>query len=675
MNSSNKAANELIHETSPYLLQHAYNPVNWLPWGKEALEKAKSENKAILISIGYSACHWCHVMEHESFEDSLVAKIMNEHFICIKVDREERPDIDQVYMNAVQLMTGRGGWPLNCFATPDGKPFYGGTYFPKDDWQNLLSQLSDLYQNQPEKVLEYAEKLTLGVRSSELIEKQEIAKQFKNEDLKIGIDKWKAQFDTHEGGNNYAPKFPIPNNYEFLLHYASALKDNEVLEHLHLTLKKMAYGGIYDQIAGGFARYSTDMEWKVPHFEKMLYDNAQLVSLYTKAYQAEKNPIYKHIVSETLDFIARDFTDKTGAFYSAYDADSEGEEGKFYVWKKEELKALLGADFELAQHYFNINEKGYWEHENYILLRDKDNGELAQHFNLNEIEFAKRIQKIKNILLTERSKREKPGLDDKSLTSWNALMLKAYAEAYLCFGERKYLEAAEKNAQFILKLQKKSDGGLYHSYKEGISKLNGYLEDYCFTIEAFIALYQATSNVAYLEEASQLMEYSIKHFYDQESGMFFFTSNEDEALIARKTEISDNVIVASNSSMAHSLFRLGLIYDHASHINMSKQMLSNVKNQINTHLSSYSNWALLLLQMANPYYEVAISGKNANEKLHELQQSYFPNCLFLVSKEESTIPLLENKFIQDKTMIYVCENKVCQLPVENPAEAIKQIQF
>ena len=667
--------NALIHETSPYLLQHAHNPVDWMPWGEAALEKAKTENKPLLISIGYSACHWCHVMEHESFEDTSVAKIMNANFVCIKIDREERPDIDQIYMNAVQLMTGSGGWPLNCFATPDGRPFFGGTYFPKAKWLDVLEQINVVYTDNPEKVEEYASQLTEGVKNSELIQRVDNDDQFSLDSLEKGINSWKTAFDPNYGGNNRAPKFPIPNNYDFLLNYYFHSKDEAIKEHVLLTLEKIAYGGINDLVGGGFARYSTDLQWKVPHFEKMLYDNAQLLSLYSKAYQLNKNPLYKKVVAETVQFIEEELTAENGALYSALDADSEGEEGKYYVWKKEELKQILGEDFEIAKVYFNINSYGLWEHENYVLIRDKSNEELAQQLKLDLTTFETKVESIKSTLKEKRKERIKPGLDDKSLTSWNALTIKGLSDAYLTFGEEKYLDKAIENASFILKSQKKDDGGLWHSYKEGRSTINGYLEDYCFTIEAFIALYEATFDESWLKQSKELADYVIEHFFDEQSGLFFFTNNNDPKLIARKTEITDNVIPSSNSSMAKGLFLLGKYFENEEYSKMSDQMLRNVIPQFDTYLPSYSNWGILLMQNSQAFYEVAICGKEAQQKAKELTVEFNPNKMLIgSSSDKSTLPLLELKWIDGQTTIYVCENKVCQLPVTESSKAIQQLK-
>ncbi|MEO6903636.1 MAG: thioredoxin domain-containing protein [Bacteroidia bacterium] len=666
--------NALINETSPYLLQHAHNPVNWYAWNDATLEKAIQENKLMLISIGYSACHWCHVMEHTSFEDEKVAQLMNDHFICIKVDREERPDIDQVYMLAVQLMTGQGGWPLNCFALPDGRPVYGGTYFPKDKWINLLLNLADLYKNDPAKMQEYAIQITQGVKLAELVKVNDKQEYLSIDLLHECYKNWKSQFDTIEGGPNKAPKFPLPNNYLFLLRYAfaaDASEKREVLDHVNLTLTKMAFGGIYDQLGGGFARYSVDGNWKVPHFEKMLYDNAQLVTLYCEAYQATKNPLYKQVVYETLAFVKRELTSPEGCFYAALDADSEGEEGTFYVWRKEELETLLKDKFNLFADYFNINERGFWE-ENYILLRHDTDEQIALKHNISVAQLQKEIQQIKKQLLTVRNNRVRPGLDDKTLTSWNALMLSAYVEAYSVFNELSFLTIAEKNAHFIIEKQLEGNR-LNHSYKNGKSTINGYLEDYCFIIEAFIALYESTFNEAYLQKANDLTAYCLIHFKDKNTGMFFFTSDEDKALISRKMELSDNVIPASNSCMAKNLFKLGHHFENEEYLNTSRKMLNNIIPEMVNYGAGYSNWAMLLIYFSKPFYEIAIVGKTVEEKRKEFNNYYFTNRIFTGCKKSSTLPLLKNRTAEE-TNIYVCANNTCYKPVNSITEAMKQIE-
>jgi len=669
--NEHKYTNDLIDESSPYLLQHAHNPVNWMAWGEPAFKKAEEEGKLILVSIGYSSCHWCHVMEHESFENEEVAQVMNDNFVCIKVDREERPDVDQIYMNAVQLMTGSGGWPLNCFTLPDGRPVYGGTYFPKTQWVDILGKLAHSYATDKQKVIEYADNLTNGIQKSELIETKKENVQFSNDRLDEMMVNWSRNFDNLRGGPNRSPKFPLPNNYDFLMQYAHQYQDSATMNQVELTLEKMAFGGIYDQIGGGFARYSTDSDWKVPHFEKMLYDNAQLVSLYSHAYQRKKNPLYKEIVYQTLGWVEREMTTKEGAFYSALDADSEGEEGKYYVWTKDEIKAVVGDDYELIKSYYNLNQKGLWE-GNYILLRNESDSSIADEFEMSVPDLRKRINQLNDKLLLKRAERIRPGLDDKSLTSWNAMMTVGYLDAYQSFGEKSFLDAALKNLSWLEKNQLQKNGALYHTFKKGKAKIDGFLEDYCFVIELYIKFYEVTFNEDYLERAKELMRYSINHFQDENSGMFFFTSDEGAQLIARKMEISDNVIPASNSVMARNLWKLGTLFDNEEYKEKSKQMLANVYDNIHTYGAGYSNWGMLVMHIVEPYFEVAIMGENWEKQLRELNTHYTPNKV-LMGGTEGRLPLLQGK-VSTETTIYVCVNKTCKLPVDNITEALKQMK-
>ena len=674
MTEEHKYTNSLVNETSPYLLQHAHNPVNWHPWNEETLAKAKKEDKLLLISIGYSACHWCHVMEHESFEDSAVAKVMNDNFICIKVDREERPDVDQIYMTAVQLMNNRGGWPLNCIALPNGQPFWGGTYFRKDDWKKQILQMANIYKTDKNRVIEFAGRLTKGIQQTENIVENTDEIDFKWKDLDNMVSPWSEKFDNTEGGTNGAPKFPMPNAYNFLLKYGHLSNNPEVSEHVELTLDKMAFGGIYDQIGGGFARYSVDKYWKAPHFEKMLYDNGQLVSLYSEAYLKHQKPLYKEVVFETLEFIERELMAENGAFYSALDADSEGEEGKFYVWNEQELKSLIIEDFSIFKDYYNINGKGLWEHGNYILLRKDSKERIAKKHTISISDLESKIKNWKKVLMGARDKRIRPGLDDKSLTSWNSLMLKGYIDAYMTFGEKHHLDIALKNGNFIINTQMSEDGKLLHSYKDGRSTINAYLEDYSLTISAFIRLYEATFDTKWITYSEKLTEYAIAHFYDTKSGMFFFTSDLDPELVARKMEINDNVIPASNSVMANSLFDLGTILGKDNYKEMSIKMLNNVKPDMDSYASGYANYATLMLKQVSPYYEIAIVGKDAHDKTMQMNTRYNPNTLFIGSFKESNLELLEGKYVEGTTMIYVCENKVCQLPTTEIKQALKQIK-
>jgi uncharacterized protein YyaL (SSP411 family) len=674
--STAKHTNLLAQESSPYLLQHAHNPVNWQGWNDTAWAEAKEKNKLVLISIGYSACHWCHVMEHESFEDEQVAKIMNEHFICIKVDREERPDVDQVYMMAVQLMTGQGGWPLNCFATPDGRPVYGGTYFQKAQWMNILLNLADVWKTEPDKVYEYAEKLTEGVQKAELISVKNTEGDPEPDTLINSWVNWSKRVDNQEGGPNKAPKFPLPNNYLFLLHLGQSelLPPEEAKKlnsHLALTLKKMAFGGIYDQIGGGFSRYATDRLWKIPHFEKMLYDNAQLISLYAEGYRLTKDPLYKQIVFETIDFSTRELCSAEGIFYSALDADSEGEEGKFYVWEKEELKTVLGSDFQIFAAFYNINDIGLWEHGNYILLRKSEASVISSQFNIPEEELEQKIRSWKSQLLQIREKRIRPGLDDKSLCSWNALMITACTDAYIVFNETRFLDTAITCAKGLLLKLRRTDGGLYHSYKNGKATVNGFLEDYCFLIEACIGLYESTFNESWLKTAEELCNYVMEHFKDPQSAFFFFTSYLDPALIARKFELSDNVIPASNSSFAKCLFLLGHFLERQDYTALARKMLLHLQAEITQYGAGYSNWGILQLWLNRPFYEVVIVGKDVDEKHQELRQHYLPNLIFAGSKGTSDWPLIRNKYKEGQTLIYVCWNHTCLAPVTEVSEVLQ----
>lgn len=664
--------NNLIKESSPYLLQHANNPVNWYAWNDETLALAKKENKLILVSIGYSACHWCHVMEHESFEDEGVANIMNQHFINIKVDREERPDIDMVYMGAVQLMTGQGGWPLNCFALPDGRPIYGGTYFPKQQWLNVLENLADLYKTNPDKAREYATNLTDGLEKLEMPKANDDNK-FDIKTLQHSVQKWKQSFDAEYGGPNRAPKFPLPNNYLFLLHYNFYENDVIVKKHLELTLTKMAWGGIYDQLGGGFARYSTDVLWKVPHFEKMLYDNAQLVSLYTQAYKQTKNELYKKVVYETIEFVKQELTNDQGGFYSALDADSEGVEGKYYVWEKEELHRLLKNDFEIFVDYYCVNEVGYWEDENYVLMRDADDSVISLKHNLSVTELHEKITACKHILLQEREKRVKPGLDNKVLASWNGLMCKALTEAYLIFDEEEFKALAITNANYLVSNYCKEKGHLLRVTNNNNS-ISGFLEDYAFVIDAFLSVYLITANEDWLLKAKELNDYTNTYFYDAKNNTFFFTDSSQEKLVVRKAEWSDNVIPASSSQMAINLYKLSIYFDDLSYRKIAENLLKSVIKEIKNYGPGYSNWALLLLQILKPQTEIVIVGKSVIKKMTELYKQTPPNVIFALSETKSDLPLLKDRYVEGQTLFYVCKNNSCLLPGKTIEEALKQIE-
>ncbi|MBL0310837.1 MAG: thioredoxin domain-containing protein [Bacteroidetes bacterium] len=660
--------NELIHETSPYLLQHAHNPVDWMPWNEQTLQKAKNENKLLIISIGYSACHWCHVMEHESFEDTTVAKLMNEHFVSIKVDREERPDVDQIYMDAAQLLTGGGGWPLNAIALPDGRPIYAGTYFPNEKWKQVLHYFADYWQNKRGEALQRAEQITQGIKGMDgFALDSNTPAIFSPNDRSMIFDRLDAGMDYDLGGRKGAPKFPMPITYQYLLQNYYYTGNPKALKAVTATLDGMMNGGIYDQLGGGFARYSVDERWEIPHFEKMLYDNAQLVSLYAEAYRLTKNERYKEVVYETLDFVERELSDSSGGFYSALDADSEGEEGKFYVWSYEELKQILGIDFEDFKKVFRISPGGNFEGRKNNLVRI-ENSELKPEI------VAQNLKKWKEKLLKERGKRIRPALDDKILTSWNALMLMGYTNAYESFSDQKFLDRALVLASFLRDKMLQPDGSIRRNYKNGKTSINGFLDDYSFTIQAFIALYEVTFDEQWLLLANEMSEYVIQHFYNIQTGLFFYTSISDAPLIARKTETSDNVIPASNSSMANALYRLGLIDDREDYIQKAEKAISKVKDNMLTHPAYYANWAILMDYLMEEPFEVAIVGKDAKELKQTLQQHFLPHAVFLGSTSQSNLPLLKDKMKNDGTYIYVCRNKTCKLPVKTVEEALVQMK-
>ncbi|OFY64603.1 MAG: thioredoxin [Bacteroidetes bacterium RIFCSPLOWO2_02_FULL_36_8] len=667
---TDKKPNHLLRQTSPYLLQHLYNPVDWYPWGVEALEKAKKEDKPILVSIGYSACHWCHVMEKECFENDSIADFMNENFISIKVDREERPDIDQIYMDALHTMQRQGGWPLNCFLTPDTKPFYGGTYFPPDRWLQVLHNINENYRNKKKEIEKLAEDVTQHSNQPYLpdFEPKSENKQITLMELNDAFSTMESGFDKRLGGFQRAPKFPMPAIYKFLFGYYQLSGDKKALEQTLLTLNKMSEGGIYDQLGGGFARYSTDVYWLVPHFEKMLYDNAQLISLYCHGYQITKNERFKRVIKETLDYIFREMTSQEGGFFSSQDADSEGKEGFYYLWKMDELKSLLGADLDLFSDYFDVKPSGNWEFSANILNRATEDETFCKKHNLTQEELFRKLTAWNEKLLPVRMKRIHPNLDDKILASWNGLMLKTLTDAYKTTGDENYRKTAIKNAQFLK--EKMSDKNfLFHSYKEGKTNVSGMLEDYAFVINAFIGLYEITFDEIWLEDAKNYLDYALLNFWDEKENLFFFTSG-DTKLIARKKELFDNVIPASNSQMAINLYKLGLFFDKADYIEKSKSMFSLIKPFLSKNLSHTANWATLACMFSTPTAEIAICGKEADKLRKEMQATFFPNALFMGGTQEGKLPLLENKYSQDVTRIFICFNKTCKMPVETVKSAM-----
>ncbi|MBD1397834.1 thioredoxin domain-containing protein [Pontibacter sp. JH31] len=674
--AKNKKPNRLIQESSPYLLQHAHNPVDWYPWGDEALQKAKQEDKPILVSIGYAACHWCHVMEHQSFENDKIAKVMNEHFVCIKVDREERPDVDAVHMDALQAMGVQGGWPLNVFLNSDAKPFYGGTYFSPQQWVTLLLNIAEAYQKNRQELDQSAEQFVQHLNQSELTryglhESEASVSEHEFEQLYQNLAK---QFDKKHGGLGRAPKFPMPTNYLFLLRYYHHVGDETALKHLNLTLHEMAYGGIYDQIGGGFARYSVDEKWLVPHFEKMLYDNGQLVSLYAEAYLLTKDPLYKDVAYETIAFVERELMSEEGGFYSSLDADSEGVEGKFYVFTREELQDLVGEEEPIMTKYYHATTTGNFEHGQNILHRRISDEHFAKENELELEVLEEMVKTWKEKLMEARAKRIRPGLDDKILCSWNALMLKGLADAYYTFGNKHFLHLATRNAEFMLQRFKKGDR-LYHNYKKGTASIEGFLEDYALFIRALIRVYEITFDEKYLQEARQLVHYTLANFFDEQEKLFFFTDQNAQRLVARTKELLDNVIPSSNSVMATNLYLLGLYFNEERFQQLSDAMLAQVKPLVVKEPSHMSNWACLYFHKLEPTAEVAIVGQSAPEMRSELSSFYIPNMLLAGTDKQSTLPLLQDRSaVNGKTTVYVCYNKACQLPVHTAGEALEQLQ-
>ena len=574
-------------------------------------------------------------------------------------------------------MTGHGGWPLNIVALPDGRPVWGGTYFRKNEWIDTLEQLQKMYQLAPEKMVDYAEKLHQGIEAISII--QNDGSENSNQKLLLEnlVSKWKKSFDWDFGGMARAPKFMMPNNYQFLLRYAHQNKDAELLEFVNLTITKMGYGGIFDTVDGGFSRYSVDLKWHVPHFEKMLYDNGQLISLYSDAYKLTQNPLYKEIIEKSLDFVKKEWKTAEGGFFSALDADSLNDknhlaEGAFYVWKIPQLKTILKEDFYLFSQVFNINSFGLWEDENYVLIQNQSIETIAKLNQLTTTELETKKKIWERLLYNEREKRSKPRLDDKCLTSWNALMLKGYIDAFKALGNQEYLDIALENANFIIKKLWSNEGNLFHSYKNEKSTINGYLEDYCFVIAAFIALYEVTFEEKWLYDAKQLTDYTLEHFYDEQQAFFRFTSDKDEALISVHFETEDNVIPASNSVMAKNLYQLSIYFDNSYYEKVAKQMLTILLPNID-YPSAYYNWLDLALTMSEQNKELAICGTDAREINKMIRALYFPNVIIAGNEKPSRLPFLQNRFVEGKSLFYVCQNKTCQLPLEDFQEVINQL--
>ena len=680
--------NHLQHETSPYLLQHAHNPVDWYAWKPEAFERAKREDKPILVSIGYSTCHWCHVMERESFENEDIAAIMNANFINIKVDREERPDVDQIYMEACQVISGGGGWPLNCFLLPDGRPFYAGTYYPphpahgRPSWGQVLQNLSNAFKHQRETVEDQADKLTNIIKNSdgrllgnaiEGLEPEQVFTPVILQDLYFNLHE---RFDRVYGGFGNAPKFPSTMSLEFLLNYHHFTGSQEAIEQVDLSLTKMIQGGIYDQIGGGFARYSVDTRWLVPHFEKMLYDNALLVGLLAEAYKHSPRQLYKDTIEETLLWVEREMTHKEGGFYSALDADSEGVEGKYYVWQKAEILEALGDFGELYCQFYDVSERGNWEKTN-ILNRKHDFEDFAHLNNIEEVKaFKDKIATANATLYKLRERRIRPGLDDKMLLDWNALMITAHAKAYQALGNLDFYKTAANALNFVLdKFSKQEEAGFYHTYKGGVAQYDAFLNDYAYLIEAMITMSETGFESHLLRRAEEVMDHVIQHFLDRESKLFYFTSDSQENLVARKRDIYDSAVPSGNAVMVHNLQKLGILLDREDYRMLAEEMLMHVRDAIAKYPSSFSKWSIALANKVYGWKEIAVVGANAHALAAEIQRMRIPNKVIMANAQESDeFPLLVGKTAEEDTYIYVCENFACQKPVKTIGEFKQLIQ-
>jgi len=663
--------NNLEQSGSPYLRQHAKNPVHWQEWNSDVLDEAKRLNKPLLVSIGYAACHWCHVMARESFMDEKVAAYMNEHFMCIKIDREERPDLDQIFMEASQMINRSGGWPLNAFALPDGRPFHAGTYYPTHNWMQLLQQIKNLYETRYNDVLKQAEMLTEGISSHNITP---IAQLKPEKDALNLFNDYTAnirKYTDRNGGLSGAPKFPMPVVWENLLLHYYLTHDITSLTAVTAALKAMMYGGIFDQVGGGFSRYTVDANWKIPHFEKMLYDNGQLVSLYAHAYQISGNNMYIRTISKTLDFIERELMDENGGFYSSLNADSEGEEGKFYVWSFDELRKMLSdEEFTLIEQFCSITKEGNWEDgKNIIHFKPQEVESFLRKEDPDDEKYELTESALKKIF-DAREKRIHPTTDKKHILSWNAIMLKGYIDAYRATGYPHYLDVAKRNAIFLKENGILKDGRVLHSFIENSTPIDGFLEDYAFMASAFTMMYEVTFEKIWLETAGRVLHHALTHFYDVETGLFFFTRKETDHQIARKHEITDHVIPSSNAELGIALLKAGTLLDDEKLLTASKNMAAHTESLLSSDTYYYSNWAILSALHANGLNEVAVMGELALKGSKKMMQKFHPDYLYAGGTYEN-LPVLKNRYQKGKTVFYVCRNKACDLPVETPEEALE----
>lgn len=664
--------NALIHESSPYLLQHAYNPVQWMPWNKQSLELAKRLDKPIILSIGYSTCHWCHVMERECFEDEEIADIMNAHFINIKLDREERPDIDSIYMDAVQAMGLPGGWPLNVFLLPDRRPFFGGTYFPPQHWKQLLLSVIKAYKYDRQQLEKAAEDITHSLQADwkqRFNYKAADRQTNRSQELLSSLQQLSQRFDTEWGGFQGAPKFPTPCVYAFLQAAGYLLAQPAYTKQVERTLAYMYQGGIYDHVGGGFARYSVDNYWHVPHFEKMLYDNAQLIGLYASSYMLEPNLYKQEAVWRTFHFLQTEMRSPEGAYYAAIDADSQGEEGKYYVWHYEELLEVLGKDMPAFEQMFDVQPEGNWEYGKNVIRR--------RCLPIDEQSHQRSLEWLGK-LYAWRQQRPRPALDNKILTSWNALLISGLLQAYHAFGERAFLSEALQIATFIRK-HLINQGQVYHSFQAGHPKGEGLAEDYATIIAAWIELYQNTFEEQWLAEAQELLESANQLFLDHNDSFYYMSFRQQTDLISNKKNLFDSVIPSENSLMAHNLYRLGLLFDKSEYIEQAHRMLEQILPMMQQELRYLSHWGLFWLHTTLPFAEVVIVGEQATTVCAALCGHYQPNKIIAgtcqLSGKQSLSPLLHARHaLQGKTTLYICQQGSCQLPVFSVDQAIAQLQ-
>jgi len=671
--------NRLQHETSPYLLQHANNPVDWYPWSNEAFQRAQDENKPVLVSIGYAACHWCHVMEHESFEDDSVAAFMNEHFINIKVDREEHPDVDHLYMDALQAMTGAGGWPLNMFVTPDRKPFYGGTYFPpksmygRSSWMEIVTALHRAWLEKPEEVQLQSTQMLAHLKQASLIATvKPDEKKIEKQDIETIVKNLLQQADREFGGFGGAPKFPATGAIQFLLEYYHFQKDKEnglataALEHALLSLNKMIEGGIYDQIGGGFSRYATDNDWLVPHFEKMLYDNALLLDVLSFAYQITKEERYRRVITETIDFCNRELrsADAEG-FYCALDADSEGVEGKYYTWTWQDWKALMNDVHPAVAAYFGVQEDGNWEHTN-ILNEAIPTATILETYSLSAKAWDEHLTVAKNKLFTKRQERIRPSTDDKILLSWNALMNIALVKAATALDEERYLQQAEKQIEWLLQTFIQGEH-VNHTYKNGTAKITAKLDDYAYLIAALLQLASATGKEQYLHKANELMQITADDFINEDHNFFYFSSVQQTDIVVRKIELYDGATPAANSVMMENLWIMGNLYERSDWLEQSTEMMFAMKQSAVRYPTSFARWAIFIQQYEAGQKQLIIAGNQAEAILKDWKKEIHPEIYAFAQTVSSTLPALKNKYLDGGTLLYLCEGFACRQPVASLA--------